>query len=290
MNIGNLDSQVMVDDFWHDPKDSAAAQIEPITLMLNVKPEKLIGLALTADKGYVLKTYDLEKKKKKTFEFNLFKKDLELIDSDFKIVSIDKSQRTNILFAAVQLEKDQSKIIQVRISKEGLSTLASLQIEVPKFTRINRISSYQIAKNDYLLVAGTSSLLLLKSKDKSMSIIYTFQSLANGEITDACIHRNKFFAVSPGPAFIIEAMACNKVNEEKLEKIHRQLIEEGKDEIHYDRYGTSKLQMGTSKFNRLDISKKGDILYVVGKGIVAITGIDSGKPTPTDTFFESKGQ
>lgn len=291
MNLGDLDNQTVVDNFWIDGNDARIKNdmFCPITLVMNMKPEKILGLAHIQDKGYILKSYEIEKKKSKSFEFKQYQKELEISDPKFKIVSIDKSQRTNLFFAAVQLGDGQSKVVQVKISKEGLSAVSSVEIDLREFTSIHRISSYQISKNDYILASGTNSLVLLKSKDKCLTIIHMFKDLTQGEIMDACICRNKFFGVSPGATYIVEAAASNKIDEAHIEKLNRQFADDIKDEVHYERYTIHKIEISNDRFTKLDVNKKGDVLYVAGKGIVAVTGINTGKPALTEIFYESSG-
>lgn len=286
MNIDNLDSQTKVDNFWSD-LGNPGVDIEPITLVLNIKPEKLLGLALVKQSMYILRTYEIEKKKMREFEFGNYHRELDLADSNFKVVSIDKSQKTNLFFAALQANKAYPKIVQIKIAKEGLSVVSSVNIELAEFYSVNRINTYQISKQDYVLVSGTNSLMLLKSKDKNLSILYSFQHICKGEFTDACISRNRFFLVSPGATFIVEASASNKIDDAELESIQRRYSGKVADEIEYDRFVVTKLDLPSNTYNRLDINKKGDVLYISGKGVLAISGIDSSKPTKSDSFYDS---
>lgn len=286
MNIDNLDNQAAIDRFWSD-ESQPSYKIDPITLVVNIKPEKVLGLAEVNLSSYVLRTYDIEKRKMKEFEFKMHHKELGLPETGFSVVSIDKSQRTNQFFAAVLLKTCESKVMMIKISKEGLSLATSCTISAQGFSSIHRISSYQISKHDYILASGTNSLVLLKSKDKSITQVHVFESICKGEIVDSCILRNKFFSVSPGNQFVIEATACNKLDDADMDIIQRHYSEGRKEQIEYDRYVIGKLEVANSKFNRIDINKKGDVLYVTGKGILAITGIHSSKPSPSDHFYES---
>lgn len=287
MNIGNLDNQLIVDNFWEDAETVNLGLI-PLTLVMNIKPEKILGLAKFDGSKYILRTFEIEKKKIRTFEFGMSAKELGLGESQFSVVSIDKSQRTNLFFTAFNFNRQSPRIVQTKITKDGLQSVSSISIEAQNFKQINKISSFQIGKHEYILASGTNSLVLLVSKDKVISTLHIFVDLVAGEIVDSCICRNKFFSVSPGYPFIVEVTANNKVDEKELQEFQKHYhSEEMKDEIHYERYNISKLEMANNKFNRLDVTKKGDVLYAIGKGIMAITGLNSSKPIKSEVFFES---
>lgn len=286
MNIGNLDNPVTkIDQFWEDDPQNLG-KIEPICLVMNIAPEKVIGL-LKLDKHYYLRTYEVGKAKRRTFNFSEYEKELGLPGSEFKVISIEKSQRTNMFFAAFSFPKVPPFVLHVKIAKEGLSSLNSYLFDMEGFNQINRIASYPISNNDYLLVSGTNTLaLLLKSKDKNFILVHKFENLLAGEVTDACIYRNKFISVSPDIPFIVETCASNKVDSSFSQK--QLTVEEKKEEIKFDRYDITKLELKGGKFHKIDVSKKGDVIYAIGKGVSAITDLNTAKPQKTDVFYSDK--
>jgi hypothetical protein len=288
MNIGNLDNQTVIDNFWDDGEQLKPGLV-PLTLIMNIKPEKVLGLCAFENTKFYLRTYELEKKKTRTFEFSQYSKDLGLPDPQFSVIAIDKSQRTNLFFAAVALSQKSPRVIQVKITKEGLQSVSSLTIEIPDFKKIHNISSYQIGKSDYILASGSNSLVLMVSKDKNISTLHVFGDLVAGEIVNSCISRNKFFCVSPGYPFIIEITASNKVDEKQIQDMQKHYqTEDMKNDLQYEKYNISKLELTNNKFNRVEVTKKGDALYAIGRGIMVITGLNSSKPVKSDVYFESK--
>lgn len=285
MNIGNLEDYTTIENFWEDePKNLPS--VEPISLVMNIKPEKVLGLAKVKG-AFVLRTHELEKKKTRSFVFNDYQMELGLPGSQFEVITIDKSQRTNLFFAAFLVPKVSPFIIQIKIAKEGLSAVCSLLFEIDGFSEIQRTSSYPIGKTDYLLVSGTNTVVVLKGKDKSLTILHKFSNILAGDVSDTCIFKNKFFSVSPNIPFIIEATANNKVDSKDVQR-HFNMEEKKKTEIKFDRYDITKLELSPGKFHKLDISKKGDALYAIGKGITSITDINTAKPQKSDVLLDSK--
>lgn len=119
-----------------------------------------------------------------------------------------------------------------------------------------------------------------------MSLVHKFENLLAGEVADACIIRNKFFAVSPDIPFILETCASNKVDAKDIQK--QLIVEEKKEEIKFDRYDITKLDLGNGKFHKIDVSKKGDVIYAIGKGITAITDLNTAKPQKIEVFYSDK--
>lgn len=285
MTIGNLDNHTTIDKFWDDdPSD--LAHIEPIAIVMNINPQKVLGLA-TFDRKFFVRSYDLAKKKIRTFHFNEYKKELGLKEVDYKVVTIDKTQRKNVFFAAFNLTDKAPGIMQVRIATEGIQSVGYLKLEFEGFTEIRQMSTYPISNTDYVLVSGTNSLVLLKTADKLLTVVHVFQNIVVGDATDACIFRNKFFSVSPDVPFILEALATHNVEADKGSK-KQMRSEEKTEEIQFEEFIITKLEIHGTKFNKIDISKKGDVLYVAGKGIAAIADVNTVKPTRSDVVHDGR--
>ena len=90
INISDLETHTIIDNFW-DVKETPLNLLDPLVLMMNIKPEKIMSLAIVAGQQYILRTYDLEKQKFRTFLFSDYKQDLEFGEADFKVTSMDKS-------------------------------------------------------------------------------------------------------------------------------------------------------------------------------------------------------
>ncbi len=254
-------------------------KLDPLVLMLIPKPEKIMCLAVVEETNYILRTYELERKKFRTFEFSQSMKDLEIERPNFQIVSMDKSQRTNIFFIAAHIPEFPVRVIQLKIGKVGLELISACNIMIDDFKTLTRITSYQISKNDYLLCHGTNSLVLIKSKDKSLTVIHAFPNIFVGQVVDSCIYKNRFFAISPMSPFILEITANNKVDEKDLV--------EAPEEISYEKYNITKIQIIAGKYDRLDINKKSNVLYLVGKGIISVTDLHLAKPVCVKSPLES---
>lgn len=282
MNIGNLDSSLQIESFWAEDAKAALA-LEPITLVMNIKPEKILGLAKAGGR-FVLRTYELEKKKQRAYAFEDYLTELGL-PADFAVTTVDKCQRTNLFFAAFAVPKRPPLLVQVKIAKEGLSAVATLALEAEGFAQVHRMAAHVVGKTDYLLVAGTNSLLLARSRDKSLVLLHKFESLLAGDLFDACVFRNKFFAVSPSSPFVVEVCASHKVDPASIGK---PMAEEKAEEIKFDRYDITKLEIAAGKFHKLDVSRKGDVLYVVGKGIAAVTELNTAKPQKTEAYYADR--
>lgn len=286
MNIGNLDHPVTkIDQFWADDPQNIN-KLQPLCLVMNINPEKVIGL-LKNGNMYTIRTFEIGKNKRRAYNFSDYEKELGLPGPEFRVIDIEKSQRTNMFFAAFSFPKVPPFILNVKIAKEGLSSLNSYLFEIEGFNQINRITSYPIANNDYILVSGTNTLaLLLKSKEKNFNLVHKFENLLAGEVTGACIYRNKFISVSPDIPFIVETCASNKIDPTFSQK--QLTVEEKKEEIKFDRYDITKLELKGGKFHKIDVSKKGDVIYAIGKGVTAITDLNTAKPQKTDVFYTDK--
>jgi hypothetical protein len=253
---------------------------------MNINPQKVLGLA-TFDRKFFVRSYDLAKKKIRTFHFNEYKKELGLKEVDYKVVTIDKTQRKNVFFAAFNLTDKAPGIMQVRIVTEGIQSVGYLKLEFEGFTEIRQMSTYPISNTDYVLVSGTNSLVLLKTAEKLLTVVHVFQNIVVGDATDACIFRNKFFSVSPDVPFILEALASHNVEADKGSK-KQMRSEEKTEEIQFEEFIITKLEIHGTKFNKIDISKKGDVLYVAGKGIAAIADVNTVKPTRSDVVHDGR--
>lgn len=274
VNVESTEEPKVIDKFWDDT-GKGMDQVEPITLVMNIKPEKVLGLALVGKQSY-LRTFDLEKGKPRNFDFGEYQKELEIPTADFQVTSIDKSMRTNLFFAAIQTPKG-ARIVQVKIAKEGLSAASSLVIPVDDLKQIGRITSIQTEKIDYLLCCGMASLVVVKAKDKSIAIVHTFSNIFPTMVAEACLVRNKIFAVSPDSAYITEIVSTT-------------LGGDGPEieEISYEKYNITKIPLPPGHFEKLDINKKGSVLYMVGKGIVAVSDPELLKPVVAKPVQEAK--
>jgi len=278
LSVSDLDNSTIIDNFW-DEAEVPLDKLDPLVLMLMPKPEKILCLAVVDGSNYVLRTYELEKKKFRTFEFAEWAKDLEIDKPNFQVVSMDKSQRTNIFFVAVQIPDQAARVIQIKIGKVGFELVSACSIMIDDFKTFTRLTSHQIAKNDYLLCHGTHSLVLIKSKDKSLTIIHVFPNIFVGQVFDSCIYKNRFFTVSPASPFILEITANNKVDEKDLA--------EAPEEISYEKYNVTKIQITPGRYDRLDINRKSNVLYLVGKGIISVTDLHLAKPVCVKPPLES---
>jgi len=276
--ISKMDNYSLVDGFW-DPEEFPVDKVDPLCLVMNIKPEKILGLAMAESSKSILRTFELDKKKFRTFVFQDFAKDLNLEFKKFLVVSIEKSVRTNIFYAAVQpAGTDSPRVQQVKIGSDGLSLSSEVIIEIPDFKVISRINGFQVAKSDYLLVTGTNTVVVMKaSKEKPVAIIHTFESVYSGIVLDICAFKNKFFCAGAESPFITEIATQHNVEDKDLE---------AQEEILYEKYEVSKITVQGGIFDKIEMNKKGTTLYLIGKGISAINDIHLGKPQCTKPVNE----
>lgn len=281
VSVSDLDNSTIIDNFW-DAGEVQLEKLDPLVLMLMPKPEKILCLAVVDGTNYILRTYETEKKKFRTFDFLEWAKDLEIEKPNFQIVSMDKSQRTNIFFVAAHIPDLPARVIQIKIGKVGLELVSACNIMIDDFKTVTRITSHQIAKNDYVLCHGTHSLVLVKSKDKSLTVIHVFANIFVGQVFDSCIYKNRFFIVSPASPYILEITANNKVDDKDLAEVP--------EEISYEKYNVTKIQITQGKFDRLDINRKSNVLYLAGKGVIAVTDLQLAKPVCVKSPLESSSR
>jgi hypothetical protein len=279
VSVTDLDNSTIIEKFW-DEAEVQLDKLDPLALMLIQKPEKILGLAVVDGTSYILRVYDIERQKFKTFEFKDWAKDLDIDKPNFQVVSMDKSQRKNIIFVAVQIPDMAARVIQIKIEKASLELVSACSIMIDDFKAFTRITSFQIAKNDYLLCHGTHSLVLIKSKDKSLNVIHVFPNIFVGQVYDSCIYKNRFFTVSPANPFILEITANNKVDDKD--------VVAAPEEISYEKYNVTKIPITAGKFDRLDINRNTNVLYLVGRGMLAVTDLHLAKPVCLKSPLESK--
>lgn len=231
VDIESHGSLTEIDHFWDSTEVGA---VDPINIIMNIKPEKIIALALKNKDKYFIRTYQLDKKKARSFLIDSYMKDLSLLPG-YEATAIEKSQRTNIFFMAA-FQEGYSTVYQLQPVTEGLSLVSSAKILIDDFERIIKLRGFHIGKNDYLICNGTNSIVLLKNEEKSLSVFYTFQNMFLGVSTDTCIYKNKFFNVNKNSSFINEISAANKVEEGELHQ-----IQEDADILMYEKYNVSKI-------------------------------------------------
>lgn len=231
VDIENQAAVTEIDPFWDA---SEVGSVEPINIIMNIKPEKIIALALKDKEQYFIRTYQLDKKKARSFLVDAYLKDLNLLPG-YEATSIEKSLRTNIFFMAV-FQDGYSTVLQLQPVTEGLSLVSSAKIHLDDFDRVIKLRGFHIGKNDYLICNGTNSIVLLKNEEKTLSVFYAFQNLFLGVSTDTCIYKNKFFNVNRDSSFINEISAANKVDEGEVP----QIIEDA-DIFMYEKYNVSKI-------------------------------------------------
>lgn len=279
VDIGDLDNHKIIKNFW-DPNEFSIDKIDPLVLMMNPKPERIICLALVDEKIPILRTYQLDTKKFRNFELKQYQAELEIQSSDFQVSSMDKSSKTNCFFISVMIPDMPFRIIHTKITKEGLVAVSWTNIMVEDLKSITRITSFQIGKNDYLLINASNSLILARSKEKTVTIIHVFSNIFEGEVCDSCIFKNKIFCISPQSTFIVEISSNNKVDpKDMMEQF---------DEVTYEKYNVSKITVPQGHYEKLDMGKKLNSLFLIGKGIVSINDPHLAKYTCVKAPSESR--
>lgn len=280
-DIDNLDQREVIDDLW-TTSEFQLELITPINIVYNIKPEKLLLLGLFDSRVFYLKAYEIQKKKWRVFKFDDYKTELKLEESSYLVRSIEKSQRTNILFAAIQNAGLPSQILQIKIGNEGLNLISSTKILLEDFEKILKIRSYQIGKNDYLLVNGSNSIVIVKNEEKSLSVVHVFPLIFNGDVIDSCILKNKIFSISYENNFINEHNANDTPGSDKKE-------ESGiiSNDLSYDKFNITKIKYPKGKYATIEVNLKGNTLYLSGLGILPILDLGSHQPMPSKVLFES---
>ena len=265
-----MDNYSLVDGFW-DSEEFPVDKVDPICLVMNIKPEKILGLAIADGTKSILRTFEVEKKKFRTFSFNDYDKELNLEFKNYTVVSIEKSMRTNIFYAAVQSAGSECpRVQQVKIGSDGLLLSSEVIIEIQDFKVISRINGFQVGKTDYLLATGTNTVAVMKaSKEKPITIIHVFAGIYSGLVLDICAFKNKFFCAGAESPFIAEIATQHNVEDKDLE---------AQEEILYEKYEVSKISVQSGTFDKIEMNKKGTSLYLIGKGISAINDIHLAKP------------
>jgi hypothetical protein len=265
-----MENYTLVDGFW-DPEEFPVEHVDPMCLVMNIKPEKILGLAMSTSFGSLLRTFEIEKKKFRTFVFQDYSKDLNLEFKKYLVVSIEKSLRTNIFYAAIQPAGTESpRVQQIKIGSDGLSLSSEVMIEVQDFKVISRIHGVQVGKTDYILVAGTNTVaIIMASKEKPITMIHVFEGVYSGLVLDVCAFKNKFFCAGSENPFITEIATQHNAEDKDLE---------AQEEILYEKYEVSKITVQAGMFDKIEMNKKGTSLYLIGKGIAAINDIHLAKP------------
>lgn len=281
-DIDNLDQREVIVDLW-TTSEYQLDLITPINIVFNIKPEKLLLLGLFDNRLFYLKAYEIQKKKWRVFKFEDYKTELNLDQDSYLVRSIEKSQRTNVLFAAIQNMGRPSQILQIKIGNEGLNLISSTTILIEDFEKILKIRSYQIGKNDYLLVNGSNSIVIVKNEEKSLSVVHVFPLIFNGDVIDSCILKNKIFSISYENNFINEHNA-NDAGPASEKKEESGLS----NDLSYDKYNVTKIKYPKGKYGSIEVNLKGNILYLSGLGILPILDLGSHQPMPSKVLFESK--
>ena len=281
MQINDLDKAKQINPFF-DPAETPINTLDILTIVENIKPQKILGLAFVKGIGFILRTYQYDKGNFRTFSFSSHNADLELKSPNYEIVSIDKCQRTNIFFAGLNMSGGPCKcqVMAVKISTEGLSSGGVYQIKVESFTRINRITSVQSGKLDYVLVSGSNSVIMLKSKEKALELLHVFDNIIVGQVTDTCAFRSSFFCSSSDSQFIAEIRMGP--SESSMDIDDKSTTSENEKGLYHN-YNMTKIPIAKGRFEKLDINKNGTVLYLIGQGIITVENAMSPKPECSKT-------
>lgn len=274
-----MNSQIHLTNFWCEGSGIPFSDIQPISLTQSIKPPKIVAVAKAKSTGYFVQTYSLEKKKTKTFQLSHLEEELLVKGEEYNIPSIDKSQRTNKFFMGLNIQNKYSRLLLIKTESENLSISFAVDFsDDKKLGTISCVTSFQIGNSDYVFCAGLNSLGVVKAKEKSMEHFYIFHDIVSGQLLDVALFKNKIFCAVKGQTTIVEI--CLSTAQVALDK-------GVDDEGFYENFEVSKIPICSAELFKLDINKKGNLLYAVGKGIIPVE-LNDRHGCPPKPHLESK--
>ena len=245
MRIEDLNNSSPISDIW-EMEDIPLNKITQMSIILSPKPEKaiLLGKLETSSLGYFIKAYDMTKRKMRTFRLEAYKKELGLdYEESFEVISIEKTNRTNkfIMSVAINNAENQSKIIEVKISKDGLSAFSSLKFDSQIFKKMGKLLSYNINNSDYILCHGMNNLMVIRNDDKNLQILSVFNDIVAGNVLDSFVFKNKIFAVTPDVNKIMEIL-CPE-DDKNISKMMNKV----NMNIHFEKFIVEKFSTPSSR-------------------------------------------